>query len=281
MHPGPLALAIEWERRAQVYTCASFTSRADFSMKIEEYEKIEFIRKIKIEDKVLKFSVPNQMADYRAQTLLSKEPETISWLNEMGPESVLYDIGANVGVYSLYAAFLRSVSVFSFEPESANGALLNRNIRLNRLHDKISALPFALSDRLSLSELALGMQMAGGSQHVLDHVVSQPGADFGKQTTVSCPLDWLVEILSLPYPTDIKIDVDGAEKLVVGGAKETLLHPSLRSVLIEIDTRIAGYDGILQSFKNAGFDYDKDQVERSMRKDGPFAGCANFIFRRQ
>lgn len=249
-------------------------------MNIQEYQKIEFVRRIGIEDKVLQMSVPNEMADFRARTFLTKEPETIAWLDEMGPDSVLYDVGANVGVYSLYAAFIRSVSVYAFEPEASNMALLNRNIRLNQLDSRISALPFALSDRLGIANLALGMSMAGGSQHVLDHGVSELRGDSGRQAAISCSMDWLVEMLDIPKPTDIKIDVDGTEMLVVDGAGMVLGDPGLRSVLIEIDTRIEGYEAIIRRFNDAGFRHDKDQVAHSMRTEGPFAGCANFIFRR-
>ena len=43
---------------------------------------------------------PNQLCEYRANTFFSKEPETINWIDKYGKKSVLYDIGANIGLYS-------------------------------------------------------------------------------------------------------------------------------------------------------------------------------------
>ena len=71
------------------------------------------------------------------------------WLNHIvGPGDVVYDIGANVGAYSLYAAKrLDSINpegkVYAFEPAFSNFFSLCRNIELNHLHDVV--VPFALA----------------------------------------------------------------------------------------------------------------------------------------
>ena len=62
----------------------------------------------------LKFFCPGILPEYRAKTLLTKEPETIEWIHTFGSDDIMWDIGANVGVYSLYAA-LRGNRVCSFE----------------------------------------------------------------------------------------------------------------------------------------------------------------------
>ena len=81
------------------------------------------------------FSTP----DSRAERLLTKESDTLHWINnKMEPGDILYDIGSNIGVYSLYAAF-RDVDVVAFELESSTYAILNKNIYLNKLDHKIKA----------------------------------------------------------------------------------------------------------------------------------------------
>lgn len=52
----------------------------------------------------IQFFCPGTLPIYRAQTLLTKEPDTIEWIDTFQKDDVLWDIGANVGVYSLYAA---------------------------------------------------------------------------------------------------------------------------------------------------------------------------------
>ena len=85
----------------------------------------------------IKFLCPSEMAVHRARTATTREPDTIAWIDGFEPGSVLWDIGANVGVYSLYAALARDVRVVAFEPAAANFFLLTRNIALNGLNAKI------------------------------------------------------------------------------------------------------------------------------------------------
>jgi hypothetical protein len=56
----------------------------------------------------IKFFAPTPLLRLRAEQLLTKEPETIAWLDGLGPDDVLWDVGANVGMFSLYAAAARS-----------------------------------------------------------------------------------------------------------------------------------------------------------------------------
>ena len=69
----------------------------------------------------------------------------------MKPGDVLWDIGANVGLYSIYAAKKHGIKVFSFEPSIFNLELLGRNCAVNSVSSLITILPFALSDSTKLS----------------------------------------------------------------------------------------------------------------------------------
>ena len=79
------------------------------------------------------FSVPNKLNHFRIDTFSEKEPETLEWIDEIPHNSILWDIGANVGLYSIYAAKRRNCQVFAFEPSVFNLELLARNIYLNNL----------------------------------------------------------------------------------------------------------------------------------------------------
>ena len=75
----------------------------------------------------LEFCVPNRINYFRSETFSTKEPETLEWINSIPQGSVLWDIGANVGLYSCYAAKARDCQVFSFEPSVFNLEQLARN----------------------------------------------------------------------------------------------------------------------------------------------------------
>jgi len=69
---------------------------------------------------------------YRGRDLLKREPDTLYWIdNYMNDNDVFYDVGANIGTYSLYAANKGGLKIFAFEPESSNYYYLNKNIYLN------------------------------------------------------------------------------------------------------------------------------------------------------
>ena len=79
------------------------------------------------------FSTPNTGTRWRVETISTKEPCTLEWIAEFKPNDILVDVGANVGMYTVWAAATRGARVFAFEPEAQNYALLNRNILFNDL----------------------------------------------------------------------------------------------------------------------------------------------------
>src|SRR4051794_22284746 len=94
---------------------------------------------VPVGDKAIKFDCPSEIALGRAKWLLQKEPGTIAWLDGFAPGSFLWDIGANIGVYALYAAIVRDCRVLAFEPAAANYFGLNSNIVLNRVDEQVQA----------------------------------------------------------------------------------------------------------------------------------------------
>ena len=68
-------------------------------------------KKVFYKDLNLTFYVPNRLSYYRADTFSTKEPETLSWIDSFDVKSTFWDIGANIGVYSCYAA-KKKIAVF-------------------------------------------------------------------------------------------------------------------------------------------------------------------------
>lgn len=246
-------------------------------MTLDEYEKT--IPNAKVDD--LTFLTPNSHCAWRVQTLFTKEPDTIAWLKKMQPGETLYDIGANMGQYSMLAA-KAGVNVHAFEPESQNFALLIRNIAINHgvLGGRLVAWPLALSDHISIDILHLSSMIAGGSCHAFGKPLNFHGEQKTfpyQQGSVSTTLDHFSAKYS--RPDYIKIDVDGFEHLVVKGGLATFAKT--KSILIEINTSYAEHmEYILPKMAELGFEYDAAQAEESRRKEGPFKGVGNIIFYR-
>ena len=112
--------------------------------------------------------VSSETERYRADTYADKEPETLDWLDKnLRDGDVLYDIGANIGVYSLYAAKRRpNCRVYAFEPAGQNFARLLRNISINRL-DNVIPCNTPLSDEQSFALFFVSDLEAGSAFHNL------------------------------------------------------------------------------------------------------------------
>ena len=177
---------------------------------------------------------------WRAQSYATKEPDTIGWIDSFLQEGdVIYDIGANIGQYALYAAkrLKGRCEILAFEPESLNYAKLNRNIVLNKLTETITAYCLAVADSMRLDLFYVQSFMPGASLHTWAQPITQGGKAFSpqhKQGVMGVSLDDLVTRFSLSFPNHIKIDVDGIEDLVIKGGENTLADSRLRSVLVEI-----------------------------------------------
>jgi len=183
------------------------------------------------------FHCPNELTRWRALTLFSKEPETIEWIDGFSQSDVFFDVGANVGLYSVYAA-KRGIQVVAFEPESQNYALINRNFHLNRVFDRASCICVAVSDSDGFDYLYLPGFRAGCALNTFgaarDWKQNRYVPEF-RQAMLSRSLDSLLYESSLPFPTHLKIDVDGLEPRIISGARKCLLDGRLKSLLIEIN----------------------------------------------
>jgi FkbM family methyltransferase len=221
------------------------------------------------------------MTEWRSRTMLTKEPITIEWLDSIREHDVLVDVGANIGIYSLYAACKRFCTVYAFEPESQNYASLNYNINLNRCQSLLKAYCLSVSNKISLGVLNLSEMIPGNSCHQfnreLDHR-NKPAHYRFSQGSLSVTLDWLCEHKFIDPPTHIKIDVDGIENLVVSGLGRAL--NSVQSLLIEVNQELKEHQDMINFLTQQGFNYDIQQVKRSERTQGPFRGVAEIVFRR-
>jgi FkbM family methyltransferase len=229
------------------------------------------------------YATPNVGTEWRVDTLFSKEPETIEWIAGFEPDEVLIDIGANVGMYTIWAAKTRGVRVFAFEPESQNYALLYKNIVLNQLSKQVIAYCVALGDQGGYSLLHLNQFQAGRSNHSygeeVDYKLEHREAEVS-QGCIAATLDSLVTSGAVPMPHHIKIDVDGFEHKVLAGGANVLADTQLASVLIELNTNLEQHRKIVTDMQSLGFSYSAEQAASALQTEGPFKGIGNYVFRR-
>lgn len=253
---------------------------------------------IEVGDHPMRFATTGSSSKKRLRTLFSKEPVTLAWIDTFAEGETLYDIGANVGMYTIYAAVMRKAAVYAFEPEALNYAELNKNIYLNDLHGQVLGYCVALSDvdkpdRLLLSDFGLGISYhdfeenswTGDKQFAHDWHVSKDNRR--AQGCLGHRLDTLVAN-GLPVPHHIKIDVDGLEHRAVAGMIETLQQPDLRTVLVEINFDNPQNLEIIDKMVELGWLFSWDQlrinrevkftVEKIKKYQRRGVGGLNYIF---
>jgi FkbM family methyltransferase len=185
----------------------------------------------------IKFYCIGEIPLRRAKRALTKEPGTIAWVDTFGENDVLWDIGANVGVYSLYAAINGKIKVLAFEPYSPNYFLLQKNVELNHLDQNMSAFCIALAEKTFIDHLNVQNTDFGAAGSAFATDVDHAGTKFVptfRQGVLGYSMDDFVRLFDPPFPNHIKIDVDGNEGKIIQGASETLRDSRLKSLLIEL-----------------------------------------------
>ncbi len=163
------------------------------------------------------------------------EPGTLDWIDGFAPGAVLWDIGANVGAYSLYAGRRGDLDVLAFEPSPASYAALCANIAENRL-DRVRAFCVALGERSGLGILNMSRTYPGSVYSAFEREFDMTGKQLSierRQPAIGISADDLVEIFGVAPPNHIKLDVDSTEVEILRGAARLLRAPTLLSICIE------------------------------------------------
>lgn len=247
-------------------------------MDLAEYERIQPNTTVD----GMHFYLPNSHCQWRVSTIYTKEEDTVAWIRSMQEGQIFYDIGANIGLYTMLAV-KQKLKVFAFEPESQNFGVLTRNLAMNKVpKDQGVAFPFCISDGQLINTLRLSSLIAGGSCHSFgsdENFKREEKTWAFEQGSVSFSLDALVLECGLPQPDHVKVDVDGFEDKVLNGAQKIL--PFVKSILVEMDSANQIHmDWKAHLEHQFGFATNEDEYLAARRKEGAFAGIGNVIFRR-
>lgn len=142
-------------------------------------------------------------------------------LHFLRKDELFFDVGANVGTYTVLAAGVCQSNVWAFEPDPHTFAHLKRNIELNSIEDKVKLLEIALGDSVGQVAFTVGLD-------TINHVTAA-----GVEKTRSVTISKLDSLLSGLCPTMMKIDIEGHEPAMMNGAVTTLQDHRLRAIVIE------------------------------------------------
>ena len=165
---------------------------------------------------------------------------------------VVYDIGANIGVYSaiLAKAIGSNGKIIAFEPEKRSMVRLKENIKLNKL-DNIIVINKALGEEAGTLKLYIGETTGNFSLvNIYDKKTESEIVEIVKG-------DDFIRQQNLPTANVVKIDVEGYEYSVLKGLEKTLANPDCRTICCEIHIGLlpdrVTEEKIIELIKSFGF----------------------------
>jgi FkbM family methyltransferase len=170
----------------------------------------------------------------RAVEAVSMEPSLDLIARFLQPGDTVYDVGSNLGVYSILLA--KAVgprgTVIAFEPHHETYEQLLENLRLNGL-ENVRAFEKALGERAGEEKLFIGEVIANFSL-LRGAIAGSKGTDMPFERVQVVRGDEFVEAERLPIPKAVKVDVEGFEYSVLKGFQRTLADPRCEMVCCEI-----------------------------------------------
>ena len=216
----------------------------------------------------------------RALTILTKEPDSLQWIDAMRPGAVFWDIGANVGVLTLYAAARGDIDVWAFEPAAVNYYNLVANCELNRLENCVRCLQLGFSDTSEIADLHVSQLLSAYSFSFREQKDLKKPRERRKvypslQAVQLSTIDDFLARYDVPCPNYIKIDVPGLTPEILNGARHTLSRSSVEQIQVEAKEHGNGGRRIVDYLAEFGFTV----VKRGMKRDGQVQG--DLVFARE
>ena len=229
----------------------------------------------KIKDLPFKLVVQSEIEIWRAADFWTKEPETIAWIDSFEPHNAFWDIGANIGLYSLYAA-LKNCYVWAGEPARDNFMALQSNVRLNNL--EVVEYQSAFSDFDGKSTFYVPKSGPGRSGGQIGKPVDDAGREFKPAESYEVET-YKIDTLAgkLGVPNHIKIDVDGHEWRILQGGIATLASVDVKSVLVEVNNNQKEIEAFMSDLDYSSFNrFNGPDINRRANKKS-----RNVIYLRQ
>ncbi|MEQ8395101.1 FkbM family methyltransferase [Thalassobaculum sp.] len=221
-------------------------------------------RHVRIGDREVSYTLSSSNVIGFVSRLFLFEPGLWRWMAGFDADDVLLDIGANVGIYSIAAAGLFGARVAALEPYAPNLQTLRQNVAVNHLDDRITILPIAATDVEQTGRLFHDGGAAGAAAQHFESSNATPETAAAFDTVEGVPVDLLIDRGTIPFPTRIKIDVDGNERAVIEGMTRTLADPRLHSVRLEVHWWDAKGRAVVERVKAFGFRVTVDDDQKNL-----------------
>ena len=192
----------------------------------------------------------------RASRLHGERRVVEAFLSDLSDGEVVWDVGANVGMYACFAAkALASGTVVGFEPVPVNRDRLEENLRANAPQSRWETSPYTLSDADEPATLAFGHDRSKRTEPGAGHHYLTDDGDEAGWLAVDCRRGDTLVADGLPAPDVVKVDVQGAELKLLQGMGAVL--DDVRSVYVEIHPE-----------KTRRYGTSDEEVERFLREAG-------------
>lgn len=262
----------------------SISTNLYFTVTTEFIRSLDLVYEVDTKFGPIKFNCDSSTTLGRAKNSTKREPDTINWVESFSAGDIMWDIGCNIGVFSIFAAKANDVKVYAFDAMATNIAGLVKNIQLNGLGEQIIPFCAPLMDKSGFANLYVPLQATetggnGAQIKLKEDAYLRPIDPVVTVTSPGYALDDLVQVLGLPVPTHIKMDVDGVEEFVIAGAMKTLANPKVKSLMFEIPPQL--HDKLINVLDGLGFKHEKSvsAVYGSPIIKG-YSGTNNFFTRR-
>ena len=255
----------------------------------KEFIQNESYKKIQILNQKINFFIPNQLVEWRVDTFHTKEPETLDWIDtfDKSGDFIFWDIGANIGLYSIYNSLKHKKSqTISFEPSTSNLRVLSRNISINNLFDriKIFTVPLTKGENKFLI-MKEGEFQEGGALNSFGENFDFEGKKFSSKMNYQIygtNINYLIDNKILDIPDYIKIDVDGIEHLILEGGNKYLNNKKIKSLSIEINENFTKqHEKVIEIMKKNDFKILHKKHSEDLFKNDPYSKfnrTFNYIF---
>ena len=196
-----------------------------------------------------KLDISDELSAWRSKTFYSKEPETLKWLEFFAVINhnyeILIDVGANIGIYTLYWLHFPNTRAIAIEPFDENIKLLSKNIRMNNFMTRVDIISKPLSSQNTLGWSTINDIRPGGSDYKLSLNNNLNQSNSIKVETLT--LDSILGGKKEKYI--LKIDTDGTDFDILKGAELALKDGKIVSILIESSEEDQGFiESYLKSF---------------------------------
>ena len=166
--------------------------------------------------------------------------EVRQWIHDYLKENqIFWDVGANFGMFALYAALKPGVRVHAFEPYVPALMEMMQSVRLNQFEDRVHVYPMAVGVKTEIAQVHLDpitVTIGQGWRGIDNKQINADKKPYGFYHVPCSTLDDLCDVFGVPQPQHIKIDIDGLDiDVVVAGLHKILAN--VHTLMVEVEQK--------------------------------------------